>query len=337
MVEFSSTVVLEAEVDSASLRQARQEIEDGVPDPIVGAGGGGGGGAAVGSGGDLATLAETSKEQLDILEDIEDDLSGGVGRGGGGGGGRGIGGLIAGIGGTAATGGSALGGLGGLLSLGGAAGGVFAGSLLLGAATPTGEGDPVTGPGSFQPADQPQGDPVVDVPGAVQNLVGGGGGGGGEFEFFGDILTQLSGVEIPEPSWLEELLNFEVPQEGDGRPPGGGQGGAFSDPTFDGPDEGPPGGGQGGAFSNPNFGGSGGRSNRPPGGGQGGAFSDPTFGRDESGSGDTTINITPDISLTQEGLSEREAERKIEAGMNDAKQQAKEELRRELVGGRTGL
>jgi len=256
MAEFGVSVLLEAEVDQASLRQARQEIEDGVPDPTVG-GGGGGGGAAGGNG-----LGALASERNELLEDILDTLEGGgvaAGGGGGGGPGSGITALIPGLGDGDGAGSGFLGGLlgsglasrlgtlglgsrlsGGLLTTAltaqltgaGGAGGVFRGPQDVGpGATAFGQGlNNIFGIDGPAPEGQA---PIDQLVGQVSGLFGDGntdparptgpeapGPPQGD-AIFGDILTQLSGVEIPEPPWLSRLENpFQGLRSGPGGTPG---------------------------------------------------------------------------------------------------------------------
>jgi len=90
--EFGVGATLAVEVDQRSLADAKQTIEDDIGDVAVGVDGGAGG--ALTDGGmsgaaaiDDVGMIEELGDQTDLLEDILDELDGGVGTGGGGGGG----------------------------------------------------------------------------------------------------------------------------------------------------------------------------------------------------------------------------------------------------------
>lgn len=132
MADFSTSVDLELEVSSRSLRSARSTIEQELGDIEIGVTAGGGAGAGRQQG-QLAGILDANRRQFelaeqrnDLLDEIKDSLDGGGGVGGSNGlfGGV-LGGRISGSGVTS----GAVGGLASRLSLGGAAGAFASGGL----------------------------------------------------------------------------------------------------------------------------------------------------------------------------------------------------------------
>lgn len=227
MADFSTAVTLEVEVDEASLREARADIEDDIgPVPV-----GGGGSTAVPDGGGATSLAggaviDELGDQTDLLGEILDEIEeGGLGGGGGGGGIPG-GGILSGLGAGRLAGGAAgLGALGALatfIGTGGASqtGGV--GSLIpaglfaqaLNNAPGPGESgipDAIRGPKGAETGIPSVGSRIggfIDTAGAVGSVLGELAGGGAPISGGGGPAPEVSpALEILQsaPSWLSRF------------------------------------------------------------------------------------------------------------------------------------
>jgi ABC-type glycerol-3-phosphate transport system substrate-binding protein len=116
--DFSASVSLHLHVPDSELRKIRDDVESSIGSvPVPVEGGRAGGASAVTDGGGIAALATLQEDTVDLLEEIEEDLSGGVGGGGGDGGGL-LEAAIAGRAGAAAAGAGGTGLLGRLSSSG---------------------------------------------------------------------------------------------------------------------------------------------------------------------------------------------------------------------------
>jgi len=228
MADFSTTVTLEAEVDEASLREARADIEDDIGPVPVGVGGStavpdGGGATSLAGGAVIDELGDQTDLLGEILDEIED---GGFGAGGGGGGGIPGGGSLSGLGAGRLAGGAAgLGALGALatfIGTGGASqtGGV--GSLIpadlfaqaLNNAPGPGESgipDAIRGPKGAETGIPSVGSRIggfIDTAGAVGSVLGELASGGAPISGGGGPAPEVSpALEILQsaPSWLSRF------------------------------------------------------------------------------------------------------------------------------------